>query len=132
MAERNAFAALTFSLRLALGALLLVHGLSKIFRGTQYWTTWLTNKFAALTWISHDVIVLIAWLVILMELVLGVLLIAGWVTRLSFLLAINYITLLNIGLFIIGDTTVASFNIYVLVAVAGAYVADRGNMWCVD
>ncbi len=123
----------TFSLRMVLGSLLLFAGFGKILMGTERWSANLITLFAGSPWISAQLIAFLGWVVLILELFLGVLLIMGWKTQAAFGLTILLFALLNVGLMILDNGASVSTNMsYIIVATLGAWLAGKGNMWSVD
>ncbi len=132
--SKNADGALTFTLRMAVGSILFLLGLRKILMGSGEWTDNVVSAFAASApYISLDMLAILAWVVLIGELVLGVLILMGWKTRSSFVLAGLLFALVNIGFLLSLNYAFLVVNlVYILACVAGAFFAARGNMWSVD
>lgn len=110
-----------FGLRFFFGAWLLYVGLSKwIFMGSATFVGYVTGQFDK-TWSPHALNVSLAWLILVAEPVLAVLILSGWKARAVWTLASLFMFLLVVGQTILmKPDVIANWQFLVLVLLCAA------------
>jgi uncharacterized membrane protein YphA (DoxX/SURF4 family) len=116
-----------FCLRFFFGFWLLFVGTTKWVMGHQGFIGYISNEFAS-TFLPSFLVTITAWIIIIAEPLLGLLLIIGFRPRLTWLLTAKLLFILIIGKTILSDFQTVSNNwIYLLMAIGAASFEKEGK-----